>query len=409
MATCKNCGKPLILKGGKCLYCGKGPDVRLTASEDRALDSGASRQSPRFNVIKRRNYPSFDEARSFSEGFAMVVVDKYTAGYIGKDGQWVIEPKFYGYYPKYDHRGMYIDERFSTDHFLPVRYDTGNFSQGMAQVHLLDGGRIKGAYIDRFGNIVIKDVFGGSFHNGFAWYYNTETKKYGYIDKEGRKVIPPMFTCASHFSNDIAVVWIDDKPAFIDRKGNVLFRNDQFEILYAWGGFYEDLALVQVSYKSNKIKKTGFIDRQGLFRKPSIGTFYHHFSDGLAIVYWGDDDPGRTIYIDKNMNAVIDKRFSHLTKFREGKAPVRDAYTGESGYIDKRGEFVFKFKYDYAAPFHEGMAAFQLNNKIGYVNSNGEVVIPPQFDSARHFSEGFAAICRDGKWNYIDKSGRIVF
>ena len=109
------------------------------------------------------------------------------------------------------------------------------------------------------------------------------------------------------------------------------------------------------------------------------------------------------------MNVVIDKSFSYRAKFREGKAAVRDASTGESGYIDKRGEFVFKFKYDYAAPFYEGMAAFQLNNKIGYVNSNGEVVIPPQFDSARPFSEGFAAVCIDGKWNYIDKSGRIAF
>ena len=28
MATCKNCGKPLILKGGKCVYCGEDPNQK---------------------------------------------------------------------------------------------------------------------------------------------------------------------------------------------------------------------------------------------------------------------------------------------------------------------------------------------------------------------------------------------
>ena len=30
MATCKNCGKPLMTNGGQCVYCGADPNTMYT-------------------------------------------------------------------------------------------------------------------------------------------------------------------------------------------------------------------------------------------------------------------------------------------------------------------------------------------------------------------------------------------
>ena len=360
-------------------------------------------------------YTSFYWARSFSEGLAMVVVDKYcTAGYIDKNGQWVIEPKFYGTIRDYDSCRLFLDERFFPD-AIEAKVDRGDFSQGLASIGLLEGSRLKSIYINRLGNIVIKDVYGGSFHDGLAWYSEAGTGKYGYIDMQGRTIIPLCFLGATHFSKGIASVWLDKKtpfPAFIDKRGNILFNNNQYDLLYIWGGFYDDpdLALVKAYNKRTGNKEMGYIDRQGNFRKPGVNHYFCNsaFSDGLAFAS-SDDCDGNGFYFDKNMNIVYKRRLRFYTRFSEGKAAVIDYNTRESGYIDKSGTMIFKFKFDRAAPFSDGMAAFELNKKIGYIDSTGDIVIPPQFDSARHFSEGFAAICKAGKWNYIDKSGRIVF
>ena len=40
MATCKNCGKPLILNGGKCVYCGKTVDEHMLNGSDNTSGAG---------------------------------------------------------------------------------------------------------------------------------------------------------------------------------------------------------------------------------------------------------------------------------------------------------------------------------------------------------------------------------
>ena len=130
---------------------------------------------------------------------------------------------------------------------------------------------------------------------------------------------------------------------------------------------------------------------------------------------WGYEDVRGTI--------VIPPRFAVANPFTpEGIAAVVD----EKGwcYIDTEGKpvirpFVFDNGPDY---FKENVARFVDGGKFGFFDRCGRVVIPARFDFAAPFSEGLAAVCagckaipqgehtvrKGGKWGFIDHSGRLA-
>ena len=73
--------------------------------------------------------------------------------------------------------------------------------------------------------------------------------------------------------------------------------------------------------------------------------------------------------------------------------------------------------------FREGLARFVEGGKIGFFNQRGRKVIPAQFDFAWPFHNGIAVICQrgipkridderkiivGGQWASINRSGRLV-
>ena len=80
---------------------------------------------------------------------------------------------------------------------------------------------------------------------------------------------------------------------------------------------------------------------------------------------------------------------------------------GKSGFIDKKGDIVIDFKFDFfgARNFNEGLAAVSINGKSGYIDSSGQIVIEPAFGIATNFCEGLAVVEYEGKYGYIDKKG----
>ena len=82
--------------------------------------------------------------------------------------------------------------------------------------------------------------------------------------------------------------------------------------------------------------------------------------------------------------------------------------------------FIFDNEPDYVK---EGLFRYVENNKIGFANLKGEKMIPPKFDFATPFANGLAAfnvgghtakngeehsVWADGLWGFIDKKGKIV-
>lgn len=129
-------------------------------------------------------------------------------------------------------------------------------------------------------------------------------------------------------------------------------------------------------------------------------------------------------YVDKEGKIIIKPRFIVANDFSlEGIAAVVD----DQGwvYIDTKGgnvirPYVFDNRPDY---FQEGLARFTADNKFGFFDKTGKVIIEAQFDFALPFHQGLAAICMEckimqtdeehssvvgGKWGYINKEGKIV-
>lgn len=174
---------------------------------------------------------------SFNEGLACFTPDVNAIrwGYIARDGQIAIEPKF--------HRAR-------------------NFSEGLAAVQFFHGEAPEGGklmeswgFIDSKGKVVIGSRFLNAFDfsEGFA---AVETKNgWGYIDRHGSWRIRPQFDAADSFSEGLAVVTTKGLSGAIDRFGNMVIPS-RFSVII---GFSGGLAAVGPDLSGN----ANYIDRSG--------------------------------------------------------------------------------------------------------------------------------------------------
>lgn len=88
-------------------------------------------------------------------------------------------------------------------------------------------------------------------------------------------------------------------------------------------------------------------------------------------------------------------------------APVKTANGVKSGYIDNKGIFAIKPKFDSAYDFSEnGIAVVEEKNLYGIIDQFGKYVLQPKYDSINEFSEGRAAVVNDNIFKVIDEKGK---
>jgi hypothetical protein len=141
----------------------------------------------------------FDDAGSFSEGFAAVKVGMLW-GYINQTGKVAIPPQF---------------------------ISTGAFSEGRASVEVK---KSLWGYIDIGGKTVIQPSFmdTDSLSEGLAA-VSVDGRNYIYIDRTGKQAISVRFAAASHFYRGLAHVKLSKaggRFAYINRFGRRIFAYD---------------------------------------------------------------------------------------------------------------------------------------------------------------------------------------
>lgn len=171
-----------------------------------------------------------DEAR-FSEGLLGVYSPSLEAcGYVNKDFEFVIEPKFRAVAPfseglarvavleDDEEKVAFIDPSgsftlppsFNTD--FNFRRNASDFSEGLAALSEgLRPSRTSGeafVYIDKTGRIVLETQFfyASAFHEGLASVYDDKSNRWGFIDRTGKVVIPLKYEAANDFSDGMALV-----------------------------------------------------------------------------------------------------------------------------------------------------------------------------------------------------------
>lgn len=250
------------------------------------------------------------------------------------------------------------------------------------------------------------NLFVGNSYNKNMLYPVTIKNKSGYIDKNGKIIIPPIYEEAFSFKEGLSLIKKNGRYGFIDLNGKIVIKP-----IYKYAlDFSEGLAAV---YGENN--HWGFIDKEGNLQIDYRFTDDGFFSEGLAPVcleYFFGKGLCRTVYIDKLGKIVLEIKhktaeYMNLRHFSNGLALVCSK-SGKCGYINKKGEMVIPQEYNSASDFSEGLAAVSKSGKYGYINIKNKIVIPEQFDDAKNFSEGLAAVGKGDLYGYINKRGKLV-
>jgi WG containing repeat len=208
----------------------------------------------------------------------------------------------------------------------------------------------------RTGKVIIRPQFNRAadqFSEGLAWVMD-ERDGLGYIDKQGKMVIPPQY----NYSRSEAI-------------GGGNFTN-------LGSDFNDGLAKVCSAGQS---EKCGYIDHTGKVVIPlKFDDAAEKFSNGLAWVRI----ERRFGYIDKTgkINTPL-QSYSSADDFDGGLARVCADDEGglmKCGYIDRTGKVVIALKFDRVArKFSNGLAWVVINKRFGYIDKTGKVKIPAKF------------------------------
>jgi hypothetical protein len=255
----------------------------------------------------------------------------------------------------------------------------------------------KVGYIDNQGRIVVPPALDywvrGEFHNGLLL---TGVSDGPYVDAQGKKALDTGFDRNWDFSEGLAVamrVFADGKWGYIDVKGNYAIA-PQFDTApggYVWpfsGGF----AKIEVK------GLYGFINHTGKFAIPPTLLHAGDFSDGMVrVVLEGPCFARGSGGCD--LGEIVPRNSE-----KKGVLPSACKFT----FMDKSGRVISAVRFDDAMAFSEGLAPVKVGSLWGYIGKDGAMAIPPQFDDALPFSDGLATVTRGGLRGYIDKIGTLV-
>jgi hypothetical protein len=339
--------------------------------------------------------PQYDWAEDFQENGLAVVYRANYAGLINKSDEFIVEP-FYNVIYEYndglsiaEHNGEYriINENgevvFQTDGLIgefseglapfskqlenggyrygyinregiveiePEYKDAENFIEGLALVCINEG---KYAVIDRSGNMMYQYDYAivTQMSDDLLIFYDSDSKKYGYLYINGTIAIDPVFSNAEPFSDGLAVVTIEDdtlgqRSMLIDKEGNPVLNQECGSIYRVGSGLYAVCEKEEFDYGFNYSKKALFNNKGEQltgFCYYSIG----EFKEEIASV----SDNTSTCFINKNGNKI--KNLPEIDCIGEMEyldGIIRVYVDEELIYINEEGETVWKslstFKFD---------------------------------------------------------------
>ena len=277
----------------------------------------------------------------------------------------------------------------------------------------------------------------GGFHCGLA--VAVKGNYYGYINKKGQLVIPFNYISAEEFRDNQAKVLKSgsEEYFFIDKNGNKIASpsglfpdSKRINGKYLWG--YVDgqgHTVIQYQYKDAKDFREGlarvqsedgsyyFIKNTGGALTDRHNEIAEYASDGF-IRYKPNVMPNNATrkwgFLNRFGRRTIPAKYYDAGDFSEGIAYVEELIGEElwCGFIDNNGNKVHRTKYNIAtySRFKDGyIVARDESGKYGYINRQGQPLTSFMFDYAEDFSEGLALVSVGDKWGFVDKKGNTTF
>ncbi|MCH8902775.1 MAG: WG repeat-containing protein [Bacteroidetes bacterium] len=232
--------------------------------------------------------------------------------------------------------------------------------------------------------------------------------KWGYVDQDKNIVVPINYDYAERFIGDRGRVWIGYKFGFIDLSGKEVMPL-KFELPKEYfnrnnSGFQEGLIAVSID------GKTGFIDKWGnMIIEPKF-EYAVAFSEGRSAFYldykWG--------YIDKEGSVIVEPIYEMALPFINGIAQVelraKNNRKRYSVFIDTMGNKIFPVKYKVAERVNPHLVMLGSEDSTGLFTNRGKEIVPMmQGQTFGKFSDGLARFKRaDEFWGYIDTTGNVI-
>lgn len=238
--------------------------------------------------------------------------------------------------------------------------------------------------------------------------------KYGYVDRNGKWVIPPQYDHALYFDESgRARVQVGDLYGAINEKGKLVIA-PVFEDMTP----FDSRGMAKVRTDG----RYGYVNRNGKWVILPEFRITDHFGD--LNVCWASKDGKNYGVIDRRGRWVVAPTYKNLRQFIGGYTLIKTnldeyGYLHEGSLLNEKGQVVLGPIRGLGATLDGELVWFKENGKIGYMNLKGEVVIPAQYEGHLAISEnptvgtvffcdGYAVVRQDGNYGVIDREGNWV-
>lgn len=245
-------------------------------------------------------------------------------GYIDNVGRTGIEPR-YEYAEDFQENGLAIVQRNDKSGLIdssgrekvrPAYSFIAPFSEGRAVVSDAKGYTL----IDERGKQVTAARYDylNSLHEGRAMFSKqstTGTSRYGYLDAQGKEVLPAVYEDASDFMNGTALVKLGDREfALIDPQGTVLHTYK-----YPFVGYPGDGLL---AYQATENGKYGYLRIDGSIAIEPQYTAALPFSAGRAVINTAENYGNAYGLIDKQGKLVVPAQYYEVQQLGEDRVAL---------------------------------------------------------------------------------------
>lgn len=342
-------------------------------------------------------------------------------GYVNTSGEFVINPK-YSYAEEFQQNGLAV---VSKDSLLGIIDEQGNyvaepkyqvitnFSEGLAAA-----ADDKGYYIiDEKGREITTKPYTiiGKFQNGRVAFAITNPDGkwvYGYLDRQGKEIIPAKYQFGEDFKEGKALVQTKD--------GEYVLIGLNGENLKVYKYSLVDLRSEGLlAFKKDTEGKFGFIDENGEVIIQPQYTGVQAFRDGRAAVNIAEDYGNEYGLIDRNGNFVIRPEYNDINPLGEDRIAVGKAIDKNKPYMgskysiaDTRGSLLTDFVYCGISDYDNGLASAYDAKNTFFIDMDGKLVKSLPILSGRgmiSFTNGLIKANIDYRLSYLDRQGRLIW
>jgi hypothetical protein len=360
---------------------------------------------------KRAIEQNFNYLGSFHEGLAKVAVEDDKYGFVNKNMEFIIEPKYnfvrnfkngFSIVSRWDEKNnkncVFFIDKIGTEYEFE-RIDNYNsiddYSNGMFMVSDLKSCGINEKWV--------RLAYFSDYENNAGFW--------GYTDKTGKEIIKPQFVFAFEFEKELALVckgkWTEvesgkydteEKWGMIDKHGNEVIPCKFDEIKYFSSEIEErDTRYLQAHFGGWKEGKWGIIDYTGVWViEPVFGDLYYDISIDDCIEYSDEDKWNHPdeipigIYSIKEKRILFEPQFTGVDFIKDGTFKVQ-IYNSEldqkiEQIIDRNGKVIFNSRYTYLFDREFGYETMIRENDgrqiYGLIDINGNEILPCKYETS---------------------------